>query len=318
MLYLTLSCPLWLYNWFTSSQASQHGNTDATERLAALSQPAPVALSRQEHDNLTETTLVRKRTQAKQRSDASGSSTGPRTGGRPNGQQVLAHIRKNSLAHRPPNPGYAPPPVPVPSQPGNPPAGMPTVNDGYANPYRQSPMGSPNLNSEGYPSPPQRQPPPPQGPPSGGSNFRPLSQQHGAGPHPHQSTLPPPQPQQPSLPPPQPHTTMPPPASGPGPGGYPSPRVSAYGQLARPPSQPQPGPGPGPGGPGRRPQPPRTASGSGAAAPGGGPARQPSGPSPSGGVYDAPMKPPGPKGPATFEEMGFKSEKIENDGCLIM
>jgi hypothetical protein len=246
--YLSLSCPSGLLT--SSSQASQHGNADATERLAALSQPAPVALSRQEHDNLTEVTLVRKRTQAKQRSDASGSAIGPRAGGRPNGQQVLANIRKNSLAYRPPpNPGYAPPSVPNPTRTDIPPAGMPPANEGYAIPYRKTSMGSPNPNpnSEGYPPPPQRQPPPPQGgPPSGGNGFRPLSQ-HPAGAHPHQSTLPPPQLHS-NIPPPQPHASLPPQGSGP---GYPSPRMPAYGQGPRPPSQP----GPGPGGPGRRPPP---------------------------------------------------------------
>ncbi|KAF8268916.1 hypothetical protein EI94DRAFT_1771417 [Lactarius quietus] len=301
--------------WY--ERASQHGNADATERLAALSQPAPVSLSRQEHENLTETTLVRKRTQAKQRSDASGSGAGPRTGARQNGQQVVAVIRQSSLAHRPgpgPNPGYAAPPVPAMlTQSGNPPAGMPPppVNEGYANPHRQSPMGSPNLNSEGYPQ--QRQPPP-QGPPSGGSGFRPMSQ-HAAG---HQSTLPPPQ-LHASLPPPQPHASLPPPGSG---QGYPSPRMSAYGQGARPPQQ-QPGAGPsGPGGPGgRRPGPPRTASGTGPTFLGGGPPQQSSAPGSalsSPGVYDAPMKPPGPKGPATFQEMGFQSEKLDKDNCVIM
>jgi len=57
----------------------QHGNSDAQERLAALSRPDPSSLSRQQHEVLTETTLVRKRTQAKQRSDASGQRpAGPR------------------------------------------------------------------------------------------------------------------------------------------------------------------------------------------------------------------------------------------------
>jgi hypothetical protein len=306
--YLSLSCPSGLLT--SSSQASQHGNADATERLAALSQPAPVALSRQEHDNLTEVTLVRKRTQAKQRSDASGSAIGPRAGGRPNGQQVLANIRKNSLVYRPPpNPGYAPPSVPNPPRTDIPPAGMPPANEGYAIPYRKTSMGSPNPNSEGYPPPPQRQPPPQGGPPSGGNGFRPLSQ-HPAGAHPHQSTLPPPQLHS-NIHPPQPHASLPPQGSGP---GYPSPRMPAYGQGLRPPSQP----GPGPGGPGRRP--PRTASGSGPAL-GGPPPRQSSGPGPGPsppGVYDAPMKPPGPKGPATFEEMGFCSESPGTKDCVIM
>ena len=128
--------------------------------LSGWPRSSPVALSRQEHDNLTETTLVRKRTQAEQRSDATGSGVGPRTGGRPDGQQVLASIRKNSLAIRPPNPGYAPPPVLNPTRTDNPPVGMPPVNDGYANPklsqtiyWRGNP---PNPNSEGYPPSPQR------------------------------------------------------------------------------------------------------------------------------------------------------------------
>jgi len=54
-------------SWYT--RASQHGNTDAAERLVALSQPSPRALSRQEHDSITDDKLVRKRTMAKQRSD---------------------------------------------------------------------------------------------------------------------------------------------------------------------------------------------------------------------------------------------------------
>ncbi|EPQ52010.1 HCP-like protein [Gloeophyllum trabeum ATCC 11539] len=86
--------------WYT--RASQHGNADAAERLAALSQPAPQALSRQEHDALTESQLVRKRTQAKQRSDA-------RPGAQPplpppaagHSQRVVDVIRKNSVAQGP-------------------------------------------------------------------------------------------------------------------------------------------------------------------------------------------------------------------------
>ncbi len=54
--------------WYTV--ARDHGNTDAAGRLTALSQPSPQALSRQEHDHITDDKLVRKRTQAKMRSDA--------------------------------------------------------------------------------------------------------------------------------------------------------------------------------------------------------------------------------------------------------
>lgn len=53
-------------------QARDNGNSDAAERLSALSQTSPQGLSRQEHDAITENKLVRKRTQAKQRSDAQG------------------------------------------------------------------------------------------------------------------------------------------------------------------------------------------------------------------------------------------------------
>ncbi|KAJ6605923.1 hypothetical protein B0H10DRAFT_2310686 [Mycena sp. CBHHK59/15] len=51
-------------------QASEHGNTDATQHLHALLQAAPQALSRIEHDAITENKLVCKCMQVKQRSDA--------------------------------------------------------------------------------------------------------------------------------------------------------------------------------------------------------------------------------------------------------
>ncbi|KAG5343090.1 hypothetical protein C0989_000080 [Termitomyces sp. Mn162] len=56
--------------WYRLAQS--HGNNDASERLTALSQPSPSALSRQQHDTITENKLVRKRTQAKQRSETQG------------------------------------------------------------------------------------------------------------------------------------------------------------------------------------------------------------------------------------------------------
>jgi hypothetical protein len=61
-----------MYLFFSCIQASQHGNTDATDRLAALSQPTPTAFSRQKHDNPTEATVVGKRMQAKQSSNSRG------------------------------------------------------------------------------------------------------------------------------------------------------------------------------------------------------------------------------------------------------
>jgi hypothetical protein len=209
-----VTCIYLTFGFFSCIQASQHGNTDATERLAALSQPAPAALSRQEHENLTETTLVRKRTQAKQRSDARGPIAGPRQGARPNGQQVVANVRKNSLAHRPgpgPNRSY-------PSSPG------PAYNDtleGY--PAQQVPLSS---------SP-------------GPSGFRPPGQ---PGPSPDPSGYFD-RPRQQSLSSSQPQLAPPPQGSNnPGPGGYPSPRIPSQ----RPPSQPQFG-APGQPGQGRRP-----------------------------------------------------------------
>lgn len=62
--------------------------------MKALSQPAPQALSRAEHDQLTDSKLVRTRTQAKQRSDATG-------GRRPavvDGQsaRIVENVRKTS------------------------------------------------------------------------------------------------------------------------------------------------------------------------------------------------------------------------------
>ncbi|KJA14221.1 hypothetical protein HYPSUDRAFT_150673, partial [Hypholoma sublateritium FD-334 SS-4] len=54
--------------WYQRAKA--HGNTDAIARLQALAQPAPQQLSRQEHDSITETKLVRRRTQAAQRAES--------------------------------------------------------------------------------------------------------------------------------------------------------------------------------------------------------------------------------------------------------
>ncbi|CDO76800.1 hypothetical protein BN946_scf184978.g29 [Trametes cinnabarina] len=81
--------------WYT--RASQHGNTDATERLQALSQPTPQALSREQHENLTDVTLVRKRTQAKQRSEAVGGAPPPPPISAAQRSQIVNNVRKNSM-----------------------------------------------------------------------------------------------------------------------------------------------------------------------------------------------------------------------------
>ncbi|BGP39864.1 hypothetical protein JCM10450v2_003837 [Rhodotorula kratochvilovae] len=54
--------------WY--SRAAGHGNDDAKQRLDALQQSNPAALNRTDHDAHVESKLVRKRTQAKVRSDA--------------------------------------------------------------------------------------------------------------------------------------------------------------------------------------------------------------------------------------------------------
>lgn len=90
----------------------QHGNQDAQDRLAALSQPDSNSLSRQQHEVLAETTLVRKRTQAKQRSDASGQ----RPADRADGKKIMENVRKNSLLKpAAPENGYPPPTPSMPS-----------------------------------------------------------------------------------------------------------------------------------------------------------------------------------------------------------
>ncbi|KAJ7059795.1 hypothetical protein C8F01DRAFT_1254702 [Mycena amicta] len=63
--------------WY--SKAAAHGNADATERLRALQQPTPQMLGRSEHDALTENKLVRKRTQARIRSEGVGAGPGAYT-----------------------------------------------------------------------------------------------------------------------------------------------------------------------------------------------------------------------------------------------
>ncbi|THH03459.1 hypothetical protein EW145_g6235 [Phellinidium pouzarii] len=81
--------------WY--EKASAHGSNDAKQRITALSQSVAQALSRKEHNTLAENNLVRKRTQAKARSDAVG-GTRPSGFGRANATQVVDVIRQNSVA----------------------------------------------------------------------------------------------------------------------------------------------------------------------------------------------------------------------------
>ncbi|KAI1784859.1 HCP-like protein [Ganoderma leucocontextum] len=151
--------------WY--QRAAQHGNADATERLQALSQPTPQALSREQHENLTDSKLVRKRTQAKQRSEATGAVAGS---SRPvpasQRSQIVSNIRKNST-YVPAGPagypgGGAPPPAPgapltsSPSALGQA-APLPRVDE-YANGRGRA--SGPAHNNSLYPNAPQGQPHP--------------------------------------------------------------------------------------------------------------------------------------------------------------
>lgn len=89
--------------WYT--RAEKAGNTDAADRLAALAKPGGGSgLTRLEHDNITENKLVRKRTQAKQRSDAitaqqqHGHGAQQRRPPTASNGRIIENIRKNSLS----------------------------------------------------------------------------------------------------------------------------------------------------------------------------------------------------------------------------
>lgn len=273
-------------------QAAQHGNTDAAERLTALSQPAPQALSRSEHNNLTETTLVRKRTQAKQRSDARGPRQDPMN--ETPAQQIISTVRKNSIAHRERQNQFQ---------------NQANVDVGATEPRMAgsalpaSPRMNVNVNPAGGRPPMARIPsesasmPPPQSQSQSQSQSYPNLA--------HAATLPP---------------------SMAGPGMAPqqqraNPNAPRYG-LSDPGISPSPAPGPAPGpGPGSG---PGSGSGSGPSVGGRTPQRGNSipqlgaGAGAGGGVEGAATAPRPTKGPATFEEMGFKSTKLEEKECVVM
>jgi hypothetical protein len=108
--------------------AHEHGNQDATLRLSALSGSGP-SLSRQEHDSITQSKLVRRRTLAAQKSEnqplsppwdgnsfptmRESQSAAPNR----NSNMVLEAIRNNSL----PPPTYDPPMSIIQSPPPPPP-----------------------------------------------------------------------------------------------------------------------------------------------------------------------------------------------------
>ncbi|KAG8933365.1 hypothetical protein FRC02_012041 [Tulasnella sp. 418] len=97
--------------WY--QRAAAHQNEDAAARLKALSQPKPDVLSREEHDKLTNTTLVRKRTSAKEFSIAEGRGNGERKG---DGSEIIA-VKKMAEEERAKK-QYDEPLPPVPPLPG--------------------------------------------------------------------------------------------------------------------------------------------------------------------------------------------------------
>ena len=112
--------------------AARHGNSDAVQRLNELKKGSAQALTRQEHEAITENKLVRKRTQAKARSDAAGAQHPSASVRRGDANQVVEGIRKNSLQPQPRRSslgaaaGHQSPPPAMPAMPPMP--TMPNVN----------------------------------------------------------------------------------------------------------------------------------------------------------------------------------------------
>ncbi|KAJ7604261.1 hypothetical protein FB45DRAFT_957597 [Roridomyces roridus] len=286
--------------WY--EKAAAHGNNDAKERLKALALAVPQTLGRTEHDALTGDKLVRKRTQARMRSNENGLAN-------PYPEPESPYDAPN------PHPPYG---VSAP-QPGNP-YGVPPGAQPAA------PYGAP------APGPAGGRPPPPQGQgqfdpsqrrtrvmelarksslmegSSGGYN-RPGSASAGRGRggmpmpavqeqgHRREGSLPPPQQQRPPM-----HSresSLAPPAAGRGAGrGY---SLADPGSASAGP-RPSSAAGPGPGG----------------RAPGTPPNRRTPLPTTAPDRDEGIATPVGGGGPATFAEMGFTGAKAEERDCVIM
>ncbi|KAI0630914.1 hypothetical protein C8Q77DRAFT_1159633 [Trametes polyzona] len=269
--------------WYT--RAAEHGNADATERLQALSQPDAQALSREQHETLTDAKLVRKRTQAKQRSEAVAGAVPP-TMPVEKRSQIVNNIRTNSMRDGPTAPYGAA------SAAGSGAAAYGGAGSGY-----NGPVAGPGYG--GYP-------PTSSSPGMGRPNRLPQSDEYA-----NSSRRPSGQGQQSGSPRMQP-AGVPPATHGPqrqfqnahryslvdpGSGGSPAP-------SPRPPPHHQQGAG----------TPPlRRPGGPGAAA--GPPPQSHATPPPDAG----PQRPKPSKGPATFEEMGIATQRAEeNSNCVVM
>ncbi|KAF8627542.1 hypothetical protein AX15_004377 [Amanita polypyramis BW_CC] len=140
--------------WY--KKARDHGNADAAERLTALEQSVPQALSRKEHDVITEDKLVRKRTQAKERSDAHGGPQSPTlpqqqlpSQKRNSQQQIMDLARRTSmLVH-----SSSSPPQQRPYHPGR----IPSGPDSSSRLRPTQPQATGHSSLHGSPPPPQSQ-----------------------------------------------------------------------------------------------------------------------------------------------------------------
>ncbi|KAH9886008.1 hypothetical protein C8Q73DRAFT_740386 [Cubamyces lactineus] len=282
--------------WYT--RAAQHGNTDATERLQALSQPTPQALSREQHENLTDVKLVRKRTQAKQRSEAVGGAAPPPPMPETQRSQIVNNIRKNSMKSGPTAAAYGAG-ASVGAAAGAAGFGAPVSNSppGMGIPARLPPveeLANSSRRASG-PGVPPGGPIPGASPPSshpGSPRLHPTSPPVNGPPHPHRQFQ-------------NAHRySLVDPGTGSG-SGAPSPRLQQHQQppAGTPPLR-RPGSGVPPGTPGY-PRPPQQGGGP----PQGGPEQ---------GVPAPPKQRPA-KGPQTFEEMGIATQRAEeNSNCVVM
>ncbi|OJA15447.1 hypothetical protein AZE42_02225 [Rhizopogon vesiculosus] len=164
--------------WYTL--ASEHGNTDALERIEALNQIVPQALSRQEHDTITEAKLVRKRTQARERSSVQSRMSAE------DEKQVMEMARRSSTARspqqHPPPQGHAQPAVVIDgSSPSNIPQQQQQGHRQFTGQHRYT-LVDPGSGSV----PPSRQQSPPQQsqPAYARPAGRPPGQRQGSGPSP--------------------------------------------------------------------------------------------------------------------------------------
>ncbi|KIJ30859.1 hypothetical protein M422DRAFT_186581 [Sphaerobolus stellatus SS14] len=301
--------------WY--ARAVEHGNGDAPARLEALSGVVPLALSRTQHDDITNDKLVRRRTQAKADAIAAGRVSEGRTGGGPTpAERVKMEAMKVGGALGPPAgssqssqysqqgpPSQGLPQSPYPSQ-GPPPSQYPPQV-----PQQQQQPYPPQQQQQQQPYPPQQQQQQP---------YPPQQQQQAPPQHPpshHANTLPP-----------TPNATAPlvPGGSGPGQARPYNPSAPRYTLTDSPSPHPSQSPHPSH----------QSSVGGGGGITGGRQAGKPpgrrhetaaagmqQGPPPSSFGGPPPAQSPsqgGPPPPATFEEMGFAVGKAEEKDCVIM